>query len=149
MRRRRIAVRKDDGVALALIDVGRPFPVDFAILQSPIRFRSKHVVPPSQAGVSWVIGRWAAARWRRRGVGRAFRARSRRGSWCGRGWLPATLSRMTLSGHGAVQRGALSVARVGSIPWEWRGVSVDYPPLPGWVRHPEGGALALARGWVP
>jgi hypothetical protein len=31
--------------------------------------------------VSWVIGRWVAARWRRRDVGHAFRARSRRGSW--------------------------------------------------------------------
>jgi hypothetical protein len=41
---------------------------------------------------------------------------------------------MTLSGHGAVQRGALSVARVGSIPWEWRVVIVDHPPLPGCFR---------------
>src|SRR3981189_1067114 len=139
MRRRRIAVRRDDGVALTLIDVGHPFPVDLAILQSPIRFRSKHVVPPGQAGVSWVIGRSAAERWRRRGVGRAFRARSRRGSWCGRGWLPATLSRMTLSGHGAVQRGALSVARVGSIPWEWRGGGVGSPPPSGAVRTPWAG----------
>ena len=33
-------VAQDDGVGLALIDVGHPFPVDLAILQSPIRLRS-------------------------------------------------------------------------------------------------------------
>src|SRR6478752_2870174 len=51
IRRRRVAERKDDGVALALVDVGHPPPVDLAILQSPIRFRSKHAVPPSQPGL--------------------------------------------------------------------------------------------------
>jgi hypothetical protein len=32
IRRRRVAVRKDNGIALALVDVGHPLPVDLAVL---------------------------------------------------------------------------------------------------------------------
>lgn len=47
-----------------------------------------------------------------------------------------------------LQRGALSVARVALFPWEWRVVSVDQPPLPGWLQRLESGALGLARDGV-
>jgi hypothetical protein len=45
VRRRGVAVREDNGVAVALVDVGHPFPVDIAKLQLPVRFCSDHDVP--------------------------------------------------------------------------------------------------------
>src|SRR5258707_2718705 len=44
--RRGVAVRKDDGIAVALVDVGHPVSVDLAIVQLPVRFCPDHGVPP-------------------------------------------------------------------------------------------------------
>ena len=42
IRRRRVAVRKDDRVALALVDVGHPLAVDVAVSQLPVGFCRNH-----------------------------------------------------------------------------------------------------------
>jgi hypothetical protein len=47
--RRRVAVREDDGVSLALVDVGHLAAFDIAVLQFPVRVRSGHVSPSVQA----------------------------------------------------------------------------------------------------
>ena len=44
--RRGVAVRKDDGIAVALVDVGHPVSADFTIVQVPVRFCPDHGVPP-------------------------------------------------------------------------------------------------------
>jgi hypothetical protein len=38
-----VAVRKDDGLAVALVDVGHPVSVDLAIVQLPVGFCPDHV----------------------------------------------------------------------------------------------------------
>src|SRR4029077_10936343 len=40
--RRGVAMRKDDRIAVALVDVGHPVSVDLAIVQLPVRFCPDH-----------------------------------------------------------------------------------------------------------
>src|SRR5258707_10020805 len=41
--RRGVAVREDDGIAVALVDIGHPVSVDLAIAHLPVRFCPDHV----------------------------------------------------------------------------------------------------------